>query len=148
MSSKLRNEITSEQFIRCLTNLGLDVGNFSTNAVEALRLCHMEFILFIASEMGRTRKETSSSKPIKEGDVEKCFDNLQLNQLLEECKYEIEKSSGYKRQLEAKTKKVKMKARIKKKRKLVNLEALDEQEHLLAESAKASNLTIEWNVKE
>ena len=92
MSSKLRNEITSEQFIRCLTNLGLDVGNFSTNAVEALRLCHMEFILFIASEMGRTREETSSNKPIKEGDVEKCFDNLQLNQLLEECKYEIEKS--------------------------------------------------------
>lgn len=41
-----------------------------------------------------------------------------------------------------------MKARIKKKRKLINLEALDEQEHLLAESAKASNLTIEWNVKE
>ena len=100
-SKKNKHEISYKQFLSCLSNLddNIDFSKFTTDAVEALRLCHMEFVSLLASELAHQRednaldhrdKSSMSSKPIQEIHVEKCMKDLHYDSLLERTLHEVE----------------------------------------------------------
>lgn len=90
--NKKSNDITTNQFLTSLTNLGIDVTQFTPDAIEILRICHKEFIALLSSELDHrqvTKITTQTVNIVQESDVEVCMRDLHFDSLLENVKHEI-----------------------------------------------------------